>query len=49
LSDKKQAVELRHNPDIIIATPGRLIDHIHNTPSFDLQGIEILIMDEVCR
>lgn len=49
LSDKKQAVELRHSPDIVIATPGRLIDHIHNTQSFDLQGIEILIMDEVWR
>ena len=30
-SMQKQEVELRQYPDIIIATPGRLIDHLQNT------------------
>jgi ATP-dependent RNA helicase DDX27 len=46
---KNQEVELRRNPDIIIATPGRLIDHLHNTLSFSLEHVEVLIMDEADR
>ncbi|CAG8554337.1 3355_t:CDS:2 [Diversispora eburnea] len=49
LSLKKQEVELRTRPDIVIATPGRLIDHIRNSPSFTLDKIEILIIDEADR
>ena len=36
----------RKSPDVVIATPGRLIDHIKNTPSFSLDTIEVLILDE---
>eukprot|EP00794_Sanderia_malayensis_P018925 gene18925-20829_t len=46
---KDQETALRRGPDIIIATPGRLVDHLHNTPSFDLQSIEILVLDEADR
>jgi len=46
---KTQEASLRTNPDIVIATPGRLIDHLHNCPSFDLNSIEILILDEADR
>lgn len=46
---KTQEAALRNRPDIIIATPGRLVDHLHNTPSFDLQTIEILVLDEADR
>lgn len=40
---KAQETILRQNPDIVIATPGRLIDHIKNTPSFTLESIEVCI------
>lgn len=33
----------------MIATPGRLIDHLKNTPSFGLDSIEVLILDEADR
>ena len=49
LSSKQQELELKKRPDIVIATPGRLIDHIHNSPNFNLDSIEILIMDEADR
>ncbi|CAG8697764.1 9529_t:CDS:10 [Dentiscutata erythropus] len=49
LNLKKQEAELRTRPDIIIATPGRLIDHVRNSPSFTLDTIEILIIDEADR
>ncbi|XP_040582690.1 ATP-dependent RNA helicase DDX51 [Lepeophtheirus salmonis] len=32
--------------DIIIATPGRLVEHLHNTPGFSLQHLRYLIIDE---
>ncbi|XP_037816534.1 probable ATP-dependent RNA helicase DDX27 [Lucilia sericata] len=49
LDVKAQEMVLRQNPDIVIATPGRLIDHIKNTPSFSLDSIEVLILDEADR
>ncbi|PVU91846.1 hypothetical protein BB559_003955 [Furculomyces boomerangus] len=49
LSIKVQENELKERPDIVIATPGRLIDHVRNSPSFSLDHIEILIMDEADR
>lgn len=33
--------------DILVATPGRLIDHLDNTPGFTLQHVRYLIIDEV--
>lgn len=44
LDVKAQEMVLRQNPDIVIATPGRLIDHIKNTPSFSLDSIEVLML-----
>jgi ATP-dependent RNA helicase DDX27 len=40
---------LRTLPDILIATPGRLIDHINNSPSFTLNALDILVIDEADR
>ncbi|VDQ08021.1 unnamed protein product [Trichobilharzia regenti] len=41
-----QEASLRLSPDLVIATPGRLIDHLSNAPSFNLQHIEYLVLDE---
>ncbi|XP_015519416.1 probable ATP-dependent RNA helicase DDX27 [Neodiprion lecontei] len=49
LDVKVQESVLRKNPDIVIATPGRLIDHLTNTPTFALDSIEVLILDEADR
>ncbi|KAI9149752.1 nucleolar DEAD-box protein required for synthesis of 60S ribosomal subunit [Blastocladiella emersonii ATCC 22665] len=49
LSIKQQEAELRKQPDVLIATPGRLIDFIHNSSFFTLDSIEILVMDEADR
>lgn len=50
LSLKSQEAELKTRPDVLVVTPGRLIDHIRNTPNFNLMdSIEILIIDEADR
>ncbi|XP_075773845.1 putative ATP-dependent RNA helicase DDX27 isoform X2 [Pelodiscus sinensis] len=49
LDVKTQEAALRSGPDVLIATPGRLIDHLHNCPSFHLSSIEVLILDEADR
>jgi ATP-dependent RNA helicase DDX27 len=49
LDIQQQESVLRQSPDIVIATPGRLIDHLGNTPTFSLSSIEILILDEADR
>ncbi|KNE67800.1 hypothetical protein AMAG_12522 [Allomyces macrogynus ATCC 38327] len=37
------------NIDILIATPGRLLDHLQATPNFTLQHLQFLIIDEADR
>ncbi|PWN23438.1 DEAD-domain-containing protein [Microstroma glucosiphilum] len=49
LSLKSQEQELKLRPEVVIATPGRLIDHIRNSASFGIEDIEILVMDEADR
>jgi ATP-dependent RNA helicase DDX27 len=49
LSLKVQEAELRLRPDVIIATPGRFIDHMRNSPSFTIETVEIMILDEADR
>ncbi len=43
-----QMQALRRGVDIVIATPGRLIDHMQQR-SIDLSGVEVLILDEADR
>ncbi|TGJ86640.1 hypothetical protein E0Z10_g2109 [Xylaria hypoxylon] len=49
LSLKVQEAELRLRPDVVIATPGRFIDHMRNSASFTMDTIEILVLDEADR
>lgn len=46
---KAQEAELRQRPEIVVATPGRLLDHLANSPAFNLDAIEILVLDEADR
>ncbi|WP_428623907.1 DEAD/DEAH box helicase [Sedimenticola sp.] len=47
-SFKYQRALFRKNPEIIVATPGRLLEHLEQgTPDF--QGLEVLILDEADR
>jgi ATP-dependent RNA helicase RhlE len=43
-----QIQSLRHGADIVVATPGRLIDHMQRR-TVDLSAIEILTLDEADR
>lgn len=45
----EQSRELMKKPHIIIATPGRLMDHLENTKGFNLKNLKFLIMDEADR
>lgn len=49
LSVKVQEVELRARPDVVIATPGRLVDHLTNTMAVDCEDVEALVLDEADR
>ncbi|PHH72358.1 hypothetical protein CDD80_4583 [Ophiocordyceps camponoti-rufipedis] len=49
LSLKVQEAELRRRPDVVIATPGRFIDHMRNSASFNVDTVEILVLDEADR
>lgn len=49
LNLRQQEQMLKSRPDIVIATPGRFIDHIRNSASFNVDSVEILVMDEADR
>lgn len=40
---------LASNPDILIATPGRLAHHLNEVPDFNLKSVEFLVFDEADR
>ena len=44
-----QAIALGKKPHIIVATPGRLLDHLENTKGFSLRALKYLVMDEADR
>ncbi|XP_055822942.1 DEAD-box ATP-dependent RNA helicase 1 isoform X2 [Solanum dulcamara] len=41
--------ELQSAVDILVATPGRLMDHINNTDGFTLEHLSYLVVDETDR
>ena len=45
---KVQAAMLRKQPDVLIATPGRLLEHL-NAGSLKLTNVEVLVLDEADR
>ncbi|CAN1268594.1 DEAD-box ATP-dependent RNA helicase 28 [Linum perenne] len=49
LSTKVQEASLRSMPDIVVATPGRMIDHLRNSMSVDLDDLAVMILDEADR
>ncbi|CAO1630783.1 unnamed protein product [Parajaminaea phylloscopi] len=44
-----QSIALSKRPHIIVATPGRLQDHLENTKGFNLKSLRYLVMDEADR
>jgi len=44
-----QSKDLDKRPHVVIATPGRLADHIENNSTFSLGKIKYLVMDEADR
>jgi len=46
---KVQEVELRSRPEVVIATPGRIVDLLRNSRSVDCDDLEVLVLDEADR
>ncbi|XP_076023913.1 ATP-dependent RNA helicase DDX18 [Genypterus blacodes] len=44
-----EAQKLANGVNILVATPGRLLDHLQNTPGFMYKNLQCLIIDEADR
>jgi ATP-dependent RNA helicase DDX47/RRP3 len=44
-----QAIALSKRPHIVVATPGRLLDHLENTKGFSLRYLKYMVLDEADR
>ncbi|KAM9364033.1 ATP-dependent RNA helicase DDX18 [Pholidichthys leucotaenia] len=44
-----EAQKLANGVNIIVATPGRLLDHLQNTPGFMYKNLQCLVIDEADR
>lgn len=44
-----QALALTRKPHIVVATPGRLMDHLEHTKGFSLRTLKYLVLDEADR
>ncbi|KAI5674559.1 hypothetical protein M9H77_14923 [Catharanthus roseus] len=45
----QQSIALARRPHIVVATPGRLVDHLSNTKGFSLRMLKYLVLDEADR
>nr|WP_321247463.1 DEAD/DEAH box helicase [uncultured Psychroserpens sp.] len=48
VNQKPQAASIRHGVDVLVATPGRLLD-LHNQNLLSLKRVEVFILDEADR
>ncbi|KAG0230697.1 ATP-dependent RNA helicase dbp7 [Actinomortierella wolfii] len=46
---KSEKARLRKGVNILVGTPGRLLDHLQNTKSFNVQSLRWLVLDEADR
>ena len=44
-----EAQKLEKGINVLVATPGRLLDHLQNTPNFMVKNLQCLIIDEADR
>uniref|UniRef100_A0A2P2I5R0 RNA helicase n=1 Tax=Hirondellea gigas TaxID=1518452 RepID=A0A2P2I5R0_9CRUS len=49
MDKKAEKLKLNAKPHIIVATPGRLLDHLKTTKGFHLEKIKFLVFDEADR
>lgn len=48
-SRKREKARLRKGINILVATPGRLLDHLQKTEAFRCEDLQILVLDEADR
>ncbi|KAL6838507.1 hypothetical protein ACP4OV_031752 [Aristida adscensionis] len=46
---RSEAAQLANGIDVLVATPGRLLDHLQNTKGFNYKRLKCLIIDEADR
>lgn len=46
---RAEAEKLQKGVNLIVATPGRLLDHLQNTKGFQIKNLKMLIIDEADR
>ncbi|KAL0259752.1 ATP-dependent RNA helicase [Diplodia seriata] len=46
---KAEQIKLEKGVNLLIATPGRLLDHLQNTPGFVFKNLRTLVLDEADR
>lgn len=44
-----QQVALGKKPHVVVATPGRILDHLERTKGFNLRSVKYLVLDEADR
>lgn len=46
---RSQEAELRGRPDVVVCTPGRMLDHLTNSRSVHLEDLEILVRRQLAH